>query len=363
MQIAIPAAARYPSLFYPAFTPSRVALRSVVFKLSVACSLAIGSSNSSSNTPTTLTMVQLSTAFVTLCAAACALAGAAPAKRQTPVPQCAADTVQYLFWVNTLGGVLQSSSGSIAGAEALAMVGILNEINLSLVNAVANGNSVAQTGFSTNVGPIFDEANKLLANNTDALTVLANAQSAVKSIVADLFSELPAVTTTSDCNGFEAHVNVDVNIAFNRKTDANSTALCKSLLEGGERLLLAQRDGTYKLGINYQYCPGTSHEGGRDELPCSGGEQGCSRVGLKVVTPPLCTFQASRPRSSLVFERCSKKKNGPNGQGRNERRVHTGGRKMTRIGPRTRYLRAWARWKRPKTIRAVEAVSIFGNFT
>ncbi|KAF8209430.1 hypothetical protein K438DRAFT_1811015 [Mycena galopus ATCC 62051] len=128
--MAIPAAARYPSLF-------RAALKSVVFNLS------------------------------------------------TPVPQCAADTVQYLFWVNTLGGVLQSSSGSIAGAEALAMVGMLNEIDLSLVNAVANGNSVAQTGFSTAVGPVFDEANKLLADNTDALTVLANAQSAVKSIVTD----------------------------------------------------------------------------------------------------------------------------------------------------------------------------------
>ncbi|KAJ7476381.1 hypothetical protein B0H11DRAFT_2426957 [Mycena galericulata] len=129
-------------------------------------------------------MVQLSATFVTLCAAACALA--VPAKRQTTVPQCAVDTVQYLFWLNTVGGILQSSSGTITGAEALAVVGILNDINLSLVNAVANGNSVAQTGFTSNIGPVFDEANKLLTEaNSSALTPLGNAQAAAKSIAAD----------------------------------------------------------------------------------------------------------------------------------------------------------------------------------
>ncbi|KAJ7244541.1 hypothetical protein C8J57DRAFT_1242867 [Mycena rebaudengoi] len=107
-------------------------------------------------------MVQLSAVFVTLCAAACALAGSVPAKRQTNIPQCAVDTVQYLFWVNTVGGVLQSSRDTILGAEALAVVGILNDINFSLVSAVANGNSVAQTEFTKNIGPVFDEANKLL---------------------------------------------------------------------------------------------------------------------------------------------------------------------------------------------------------
>ncbi|KAJ6498634.1 hypothetical protein DFH09DRAFT_1204028 [Mycena vulgaris] len=109
-------------------------------------------------------MVQLSAVFVTLCAAACALAGSVPAKRQTTVPQCAVDTVQYLFWVNTVEGVLRS-----------------------LVNAVANGNSVAQTGFTSNIGPVFDEANKLLteADNSSALTALANAQDAATSIAAD----------------------------------------------------------------------------------------------------------------------------------------------------------------------------------
>jgi hypothetical protein len=85
-----------------------------------------------------------------------------PAKRQTPVPQCAVDTVQYLFWVNTVGNVLQSSSDTILGAEALAVVGILKDITVPLVAAVANGNSVAQTGFTSNIGPVFDELNKLL---------------------------------------------------------------------------------------------------------------------------------------------------------------------------------------------------------
>jgi hypothetical protein len=125
-------------------------------------------------------MVQLSAVFVTLCAAACALAGpggclsqiacslqliflhSVPAKRQTTVPQCAVDTVQYLFWVNTVEGILQSSRDTILGAEALAVVGILNDINLSLVNAVAFGNPVTQTGFTSNIGPMFDEANRLL---------------------------------------------------------------------------------------------------------------------------------------------------------------------------------------------------------
>ncbi|KAJ7725731.1 hypothetical protein B0H16DRAFT_1593148 [Mycena metata] len=130
-------------------------------------------------------MVQLSAAFVTLCAAACALASAAPVERQTTVPQCAVDTVQYLFWVNTIDVALQSSSGTIAGAEALAMVGILKEIDFSLVGAVAGGNSVSQTGFSTNISPVFDELNKLLADNTSAQTPLANAQAAAKSIAAD----------------------------------------------------------------------------------------------------------------------------------------------------------------------------------
>ncbi|KAJ6498628.1 hypothetical protein DFH09DRAFT_1204010 [Mycena vulgaris] len=132
-------------------------------------------------------MVQLSAVFVTLCAAACALAGSVPAKRQTTVPQCAVDTVQYLFWVNTVEGVFQSSRDTIPGAEALAVVGILDDINLSLINAVANGNSVAQTGFTSNIGPVFDEANKLLteADNSSALTALANAQDAAKSIAAD----------------------------------------------------------------------------------------------------------------------------------------------------------------------------------
>ncbi|KAJ6529664.1 hypothetical protein B0H19DRAFT_1384838 [Mycena capillaripes] len=139
---------------------------------------------SSSNNLTAITMVQLSAAFVTLCAAACALAGAVPAKRQTTIPQCAVDTVQYIFWVNNIGGVLQSSRGTITGAEALGLVGILNDINFSLVNAVATGSSVAQTGFSTNIGPVFDELNKLLADSS-ASTALENAQSAARSIVAD----------------------------------------------------------------------------------------------------------------------------------------------------------------------------------
>ncbi|KAJ7735528.1 hypothetical protein DFH07DRAFT_1065019 [Mycena maculata] len=137
-------------------------------------------------------MVKLSAGFVTLCAAACALAGSVPVKRQTTAPQCAVDTVQYIFWINTLGGVLQSSSpqsssGIILGAEALAVVGILNDINLSLVSAVANGNSVAQSGFITNIGPMFDEVNKLLteAGDSSALTALANAQDATSSIAAD----------------------------------------------------------------------------------------------------------------------------------------------------------------------------------
>ncbi|KAJ7858212.1 hypothetical protein B0H14DRAFT_3447337 [Mycena olivaceomarginata] len=110
-----------------------------------------------------------------------------PATRQTSVPQCAVDTVQYLFWVNTVGGALQSSRDTIPGAEALAVVGILDDINLGLVNAVANGNSVAQTGFTSNIGPVFDEANKLLTevDNSSALTALANAQDAAKSIAAD----------------------------------------------------------------------------------------------------------------------------------------------------------------------------------
>jgi hypothetical protein len=64
--------------------------------------------------------------------------------------------------VNTVGGALQSSRDTIPGAKALAVVGILDDINLGLVNAVANGNSVAQTGFTSNIGPVFDEANKLL---------------------------------------------------------------------------------------------------------------------------------------------------------------------------------------------------------
>ncbi|KAJ7926050.1 hypothetical protein B0H13DRAFT_1097020 [Mycena leptocephala] len=132
-------------------------------------------------------MVQLSAVFVTLCAAACALAGSVPAKRQTTVPQCAVDTVQYLFWVNNVEGVLQPSRDTIPGAKALAVVGILNDINLSLVNAVATGNPVSQTGFTSNIGPVFDEANKLLTevDNPSALTALANAQDAAKSIAAD----------------------------------------------------------------------------------------------------------------------------------------------------------------------------------
>ncbi|KAJ7093529.1 hypothetical protein C8R44DRAFT_890752 [Mycena epipterygia] len=148
--------------------------------------MAIGSSDSSNN-PTALTMVQLSAVFITLCTAACALAGSVPAKRQTTIPQCAVDTVQYLFWVNTVGNVLQSSSDTILGAEALAVVGIVNEINLELVGAVANGTPVSQSGFTSNIGPVFDELNKLLteADNSSALTVLANAQDAVKSIAAD----------------------------------------------------------------------------------------------------------------------------------------------------------------------------------
>ncbi|KAJ6483317.1 hypothetical protein C8R45DRAFT_1149232 [Mycena sanguinolenta] len=129
-------------------------------------------------------MVQLSAVFVTLCAAACALAGSVPAKRQTAIPQCAVDTVQYLFWVNTVEGELQSSRDTIAGAEALAVVNILNDINLGLVNAVANGNSVSQTGFTTNIGPVFDEANRLLASSS-SLEALNNAQNAAQSIAAD----------------------------------------------------------------------------------------------------------------------------------------------------------------------------------
>ncbi|KAJ7090097.1 hypothetical protein C8R44DRAFT_957592 [Mycena epipterygia] len=132
-------------------------------------------------------MVQLSAVFVTLCAAACALAGSVPAKRQTTVPQCAVDTVQYIFWVDNVGNVLQSSRDTILGAEALAVVGIVNEINLELVGAVATGSSVAQSGFNSNIGPVLDEVNRLLteADNSSALTALANAQDAVKSIAAD----------------------------------------------------------------------------------------------------------------------------------------------------------------------------------
>jgi hypothetical protein len=62
----------------------------------------------------------------------------------------------------TVGGALQSSRNTIPGAEVLAVVGILNDINLGLVNTIANGNSVAQTRFTSNIGPVFDKANKLL---------------------------------------------------------------------------------------------------------------------------------------------------------------------------------------------------------
>ena len=55
---------------------------------------------------------------------------------------------------------LQSSSDTIPGAEALAVVNILNDIDVALVSAVANGNSVS--GFTANIGPVFDEANRLL---------------------------------------------------------------------------------------------------------------------------------------------------------------------------------------------------------
>ncbi|KAJ7500751.1 hypothetical protein B0H11DRAFT_2189180 [Mycena galericulata] len=132
-------------------------------------------------------MVQLSAIFVTLCAAACALAGPVPAKRQTPVPQCTVDTVEYLFWLNSAGTVLTGSEYSIAGAEAMAILGTINDINLELVGSVALGNSVAQSGFLSNIGPFIDEANRLatVLNNNDALTALANAQDAVTSITAD----------------------------------------------------------------------------------------------------------------------------------------------------------------------------------
>jgi hypothetical protein len=83
-----------------------------------------------------------------------------PAKRQTSSPQCAVDTVQYLFWVNTVGGILQSSRDTIPGAEAFGVFGILNDIDVALVSEVANGDSVAP--FTTNIGPVFDELNNLL---------------------------------------------------------------------------------------------------------------------------------------------------------------------------------------------------------
>ncbi|KAJ7843765.1 hypothetical protein B0H14DRAFT_3688645 [Mycena olivaceomarginata] len=117
-------------------------------------------------------MVQLSAVFVTLCAAACALAGSVPAKRQTSVPQCAVDTVQYLFWVNTVGGALQSSRDTIPGAEALAVVGILDDINLGL------GQRRRQWQFRRP-----DRVHQ--QHRSSALTALANAQDAAKSIAAD----------------------------------------------------------------------------------------------------------------------------------------------------------------------------------
>ncbi|KAJ6483319.1 hypothetical protein C8R45DRAFT_931930 [Mycena sanguinolenta] len=129
-------------------------------------------------------MVQLSAVSVTLCAAACALAGSVPAKRQAAIPQCAIDAVQYLFWLNTVEGGLQSIRDTITGAEALGVVNLLNDINIRLVDAVANGNSVSQTGFTTDIGPVFDEANSLLAGSS-SLEALNNAQNAAQSIAAD----------------------------------------------------------------------------------------------------------------------------------------------------------------------------------
>ncbi|KAJ7439705.1 hypothetical protein B0H11DRAFT_1994254 [Mycena galericulata] len=147
--------------------------------------MAVGSD--SSRNPTAIIMVQLSTIFVTLSAAACALAGSVPAKRQTSPPQCAVDTVQYLFWLNNVQGSFQSSSSTVLGAEGLAIIGVLDQINFELVGSVATGSSVANSGFLSNIGPFLDEANRLATalNSSSALTALANAQDAVKSITAD----------------------------------------------------------------------------------------------------------------------------------------------------------------------------------
>jgi hypothetical protein len=83
-----------------------------------------------------------------------------PAKRQNSAPQCAVDTVQHLFWVNTVGGILKSSRDTIPGAEMFGVFGILNEIDAALGSDLANGDSVAP--FTANIGPVFDELNKLL---------------------------------------------------------------------------------------------------------------------------------------------------------------------------------------------------------
>ncbi|KAJ7033544.1 hypothetical protein C8F04DRAFT_1183989 [Mycena alexandri] len=122
-------------------------------------------------------MVQLSATFVTLCAAACALGSAMPVKRQTTIPQCAVDTVQYLFWVNTIDGAVQSSSDTITGAEAVALPRrCRREWQLRRPD-----------GFSTNIVPVFDELSKLLTelDSESALTALANAQEFRREIAAN----------------------------------------------------------------------------------------------------------------------------------------------------------------------------------
>ncbi|KAJ7787431.1 hypothetical protein B0H14DRAFT_3163182, partial [Mycena olivaceomarginata] len=114
--------------------------------------------------------------LITLSAAAIASA--------IPIPRCALDTVQYLFWVDTLGSILQSSRDNVTGGEALGLVGILNDADLALTSAVAMGNSVIQSGFITDVSPAFDALSKLLPqlNHTAALSVFSNAQSAARNI-------------------------------------------------------------------------------------------------------------------------------------------------------------------------------------
>ncbi|KAJ6483167.1 hypothetical protein C8R45DRAFT_931793 [Mycena sanguinolenta] len=120
-------------------------------------------------------MVQLSAVFITLCAVACALAGSVPAKRRTPNPQCAVTTVE---------GELQSSRDTIPGADALAVVNIHNNFDVALISAVANSNSI--DGFTAKIGPVFDEANRLLtATNSPALQALTNAQNAAQTIATD----------------------------------------------------------------------------------------------------------------------------------------------------------------------------------